>query len=128
MPAVIIHLRNTGDAPLLAAPDILIDASRPALVISEHIRRTLKEPQGTPIVSAHSSAPRRRHSRPCRAAARRSSLPPLAPCPAQFIYLKNAFTPSPDELVGVLADAFGRVNARGQRELIVNYALQQAWG
>jgi hypothetical protein len=41
----------------------------------------------------------------------------------QFLYLKESFTPSPEERVGVLFDAFG---AEGR--LVVNYALSPAWG
>lgn len=45
--------------------------------------------------------------------------PPLL----QFVYLKEAFSPSLDERIGVLFDAFG-VDGR----LVVNYALTPAWG
>ncbi|GAB4819458.1 hypothetical protein N2152v2_006504 [Parachlorella kessleri] len=40
-----------------------------------------------------------------------------------FVYLKEAFSPSLDERISVLFDAFG-VDGR----LVVNYALTPAWG
>uniref|UniRef100_A0A6V2GZD0 Ubiquitin-like protein ATG12 n=1 Tax=Ditylum brightwellii TaxID=49249 RepID=A0A6V2GZD0_9STRA len=40
-----------------------------------------------------------------------------------FLYLKSAFVPSPDELVGDLNDCF---SVRG--ELVIHYSLQEAWG
>lgn len=45
-------------------------------------------------------------------------------------YLKEAFTPSPEEHVGVLADAFGGSGKSfGVAQLlVVNYALSPAWG
>lgn len=47
---------------------------------------------------------------------------PWAPL-LQFVYLKEAFSPSLDERILVLFDAFG-VDGR----LVVNYALTPAWG
>ena len=47
---------------------------------------------------------------------------------AQFVYLKDSFTPSPDELLGVPNDAFGRDGTAGQKELVLSYALTPAWG
>lgn len=49
------------------------------------------------------------------------------PSPTQFVYVKSSFTPSPDEKIGVLADAFGTVEA-GTKKLTVHYALTPAWG
>mmetsp|Transcript_23632 Transcript_23632/g.69917 ORF Transcript_23632/g.69917 Transcript_23632/m.69917 type:complete len:157 (-) Transcript_23632:401-871(-) len=40
-----------------------------------------------------------------------------------FLYVNSAFVPSPDELVGDLNECF---SVRG--ELMVHYALQEAWG
>ena len=44
------------------------------------------------------------------------------PCP-QFVYLKEAFSPSPEERIAALHTAFA-VDGR----LVVNYALTPAWG
>jgi hypothetical protein len=43
-------------------------------------------------------------------------------CP-QFVYLKEAFSPSPEERIAALHTAFA-VDGR----LVVNYALTPAWG
>uniref|UniRef100_A0A6U2ITK3 Ubiquitin-like protein ATG12 n=1 Tax=Pseudictyota dubia TaxID=2749911 RepID=A0A6U2ITK3_9STRA len=40
-----------------------------------------------------------------------------------FLYVNSAFVPSPDELLGDLNECF---SVRG--ELVVHYALQEAWG
>ena len=44
------------------------------------------------------------------------------PC-QQFVYLKEAFSPSPEERIAALHAAFA-VDGR----LVVNYALTPAWG
>ena len=50
--------------------------------------------------------------------------PPLRPTNnTQFVYLREAFSPAPEERVQALYDAFG-VDGR----LVVSYALQPAWG
>jgi ubiquitin-like protein ATG12 len=41
----------------------------------------------------------------------------------QFLYLKEAFSPSLDERISVLFEAFGN-----DGKLVVNYALIPAWG
>lgn len=42
---------------------------------------------------------------------------------ALFLYCSSAFVPGPDELVGDLRDCFAV-----RDELVIHYALQEAWG
>lgn len=72
--------------------------------------------------------PARRIGRPPSAAAASATnsallLPLSVLLPPQFVYLKEAFSPSLDERIGVLFDSFA-VDGR----LVVNYALTPAWG
>lgn len=49
--------------------------------------------------------------------------PPCPPCLLQFVYLREAFTPSLDDDLGILQKAYGI-----DGKLHVNYALTPAWG
>ncbi|KAL5160627.1 Ubiquitin-like protein ATG12 [Glycine soja] len=110
---VVVHLRATGDAPILKQSKFKIAGTDKFAKVIDFLRRQLHRET---LVN-----------RPCVFYSRlflcRPCLLNFSFLILQFVYVNSAFSPNPDELVIDLFNNFGF-----DGKLVVNYACSMAWG
>ena len=102
-----IHLRATGDAPILKQNKFKLRASSNFATLIELLRKQLRFKDTDSLVRIRSKLFDSR----------------LLACLLQFLFVNSAFSPSPEELLYDVYECF-----KTENELVINYATADAYG